>query len=81
MSFWKAKISVLPPTAKTSQHPLYNESEIIFECRNCTLTDGIQEGLNHEAFKTFCEKNHIQDILYIYYEDVHGNWQYYNKAV
>ncbi len=79
MTYFKIKISVLPPKARTKDHPLHNESKIIFECKNYSITDAVNCALEHKEYKSFCKRNIItKDDIYVYYTDDVGNWVEYN---
>lgn len=72
------KMSVFPPEATIKHHPLCDESEIVFKCKNCTLENAINAILEHTAYKIFCEKNRFFGEQYVYYTDSYGNWHHFN---
>ena len=71
-------MSVLSPDSKSKHHPLYNESGIVFECKNCSLTKAISIIREHRAYTAFCKRNMFFDEPYIYYTDSNNDWHYFD---
>ena len=77
MSFL-VQMSILSPDSKIKHHPLYNESGIVFECKNYSLTEAISIIREHKDYIAFCKRNIILNELYIYYTDSNNNWYYFD---
>lgn len=71
------QMSVLSPDSKSKHHPLYNESGIVFECKNCSLTEAISIIREHKEYTAFCRRNLFFNEPYIYYTDSSDNWLYF----
>lgn len=77
MSFL-VQMSVLSPKATSKHHPLYNESGIVFKCKNCSLVQAIKFIREHKEYIAFCKRNMLFDAPYIYYSDLSNNWHYFD---